>query len=52
LNSFSGHTPSLAGLREEIAFINRDLPVKPANPGHRAGGSKKKNKGLRLLKRA
>jgi hypothetical protein len=38
--------PNVAGLRVEIAFINKDLPAMPT----KRGGSKKK--GLRLLKRA
>jgi len=50
LNSFAGNMPNVAGLRAEIAFINKDLTAGSTNHAHRAGGSKKK--GIRILKRA
>ena len=50
LNSFADHKLNVSGLRSEITFINKDLPVKPTNRAHRAGGPKKKGTGF--LKRA
>jgi hypothetical protein len=49
LNFFAGN---VAGLRSEIALINKDLPARQAKPGAEQRGCGSKKSGLQLLKRA